>query len=260
MSGSPESRRAALIEIFHSIQGEGRHVGVPMAFVRLAVCPLRCRYCDTPNSYVAEPTFRVAIGAAVRREPNPATAERAVTLALESAAASPFAAPGGVPVSITGGEPLVQPGFVRAFGELLVARGRLHLETAALDPDALRAVLPVLHHVSADWKLPETLESGDPADEHAACVRAVVERGGTVTLDVKIVVTNDVRVASFERALDRLAPHRQDLLLILQPVTPFGAILARPDPALVAELARRAGARGFAYRVLPQMHRILGLE
>lgn len=34
-------------EIFKSIQGESTFVGLPCAFVRLAGCNLRCRYCDT---------------------------------------------------------------------------------------------------------------------------------------------------------------------------------------------------------------------
>jgi len=34
-------------EIFTSIQGEGRVIGLPCLFIRLAGCNLRCTYCDT---------------------------------------------------------------------------------------------------------------------------------------------------------------------------------------------------------------------
>ena len=40
-----------LIEIFRSIQGESSYSGLPFAFVRLAVCNLRCVYCDTTYSF-----------------------------------------------------------------------------------------------------------------------------------------------------------------------------------------------------------------
>ncbi len=38
-------------EIFHSIQGESVHAGLPCTFVRLTGCNLRCRYCDTRYAF-----------------------------------------------------------------------------------------------------------------------------------------------------------------------------------------------------------------
>jgi 7-carboxy-7-deazaguanine synthase len=39
-----------IIEIFQSLQGEGKNQGRPCVFVRLAGCNLACTWCDTPES------------------------------------------------------------------------------------------------------------------------------------------------------------------------------------------------------------------
>lgn len=40
-----------ITEIFYSLQGESRSVGLPTVFVRLTGCPLRCGYCDTAYAF-----------------------------------------------------------------------------------------------------------------------------------------------------------------------------------------------------------------
>lgn len=43
--------RLRVSEIFYSLQGETRTVGLPTVFVRLTGCPLRCQYCDTAYAF-----------------------------------------------------------------------------------------------------------------------------------------------------------------------------------------------------------------
>ena len=46
-----------ITEIFYSLQGEARTVGLPTVFVRLTGCPLRCTYCfnrEQVDRYIEE--------------------------------------------------------------------------------------------------------------------------------------------------------------------------------------------------------------
>src|SRR3990167_11435406 len=40
-----------ITEIFFSLQGETKTVGIPTVFVRLTGCPLRCGYCDSAYAF-----------------------------------------------------------------------------------------------------------------------------------------------------------------------------------------------------------------
>ncbi len=44
-------RKLLITEIFHSIQGEGLLMGIPMIFVRTNRCNLRCRWCDSTYTF-----------------------------------------------------------------------------------------------------------------------------------------------------------------------------------------------------------------
>lgn len=44
-------QRLRITEIFFSLQGETKTVGLPTVFIRLTGCPLRCQYCDTAYAF-----------------------------------------------------------------------------------------------------------------------------------------------------------------------------------------------------------------
>lgn len=46
-------------EIFFSLQGETKSVGLPTIFIRLTGCPLRCGYCDTAYAFSGGTNYSV---------------------------------------------------------------------------------------------------------------------------------------------------------------------------------------------------------
>jgi 7-carboxy-7-deazaguanine synthase len=107
-------------EIFASIQGETSHIGLPFTFVRLTGCNLRCRYCDTTYAYEGGEDFSI----------------QEIVSRVEVF---------GIPrVTVTGGEPLLQPEAFdlittfldREFVVLVETNGTVPLKS--LDPRAVK--------------------------------------------------------------------------------------------------------------------------
>ncbi len=46
-----KKKKIKVVEIFKTVEGEGSWVGLPVSFIRLEGCNLRCPWCDTPYSY-----------------------------------------------------------------------------------------------------------------------------------------------------------------------------------------------------------------
>src|SRR5215467_6749298 len=99
---------ANVSEIFVSFQGEGLHAGRRQLFVRFGGCPLRCRYCDTPESLVPVPECRVLGPDGERRLANPLGLDSLADEVRALAAVSPALHA----VAVTGGEPLAQVDFL----------------------------------------------------------------------------------------------------------------------------------------------------
>jgi 7-carboxy-7-deazaguanine synthase len=251
-----------LIEVFSSVQGEGPEVGTSTLFVRFGECDLRCAWCDTPHSWrpAARCRFELTRGSATFEE-----RENPVPLAALLAAAERLELPLHRWVSLTGGEPLLQPAAVAAVAGAFAGRGPgVWLETHGLHAEALRVVLPHLDVVSMDWKLASDVRRADDpkrgavADFHEAHEAFLAVAKGAPRVHVKLVVTPESRDEEIEEALRRVARTHPGACLVIQPVTPAGRVKERPSAARLLALERLAGGYLAEVRVIPQLHPLLG--
>jgi organic radical activating enzyme len=259
-SGEPT---ATLTEVFSSVQGEGPYVGVRQVFIRFYGCHRRCSYCDSPETVPAwQPpghrpaTFRLeaAPGSAdFRDEPNPVSIERLIGLVRT------FDQPRGLhhSVSLTGGEPLVQSPFLRAFLPALEHAGlRTYLETSGdlfLD---LEALLPWLDIAAMDIKLPSATLNEPAWANHRRFLKLCAEN--EVEVFAKAVVGADTDPVDIRHAAHLIADTAPDTLLVLQPVTPHGEALHPARPAQLLEWQAMARRIIPNVRVIPQCHKMFG--
>ncbi len=256
------ARSLHLVEMFSSVQGEGPELGTSTLFVRFAECDLRCSWCDTPQSWLRSARCRLELERGSCR-----FEERANPLALADvvAAAERLELARHRWVSLTGGEPLLQPEALAELAAALRGHGPLvWLETHGLHAAALARVLPLVDCVSMDWKLASDVRrasdaKGAPAapfhDAHEAFLTVARDAPRVV---VKLVITPASQDAELDEAIERIARTHPRACVLLQPVTPFAQVKERPSAARLLALERRASRRLPDVRVIPQLHPLLG--
>jgi len=205
-----------IVELFYSLQGEGRLAGVPSVFVRLAGCNLQCVWCDT--AYARDP-----------------------------AAGHPLAVPELVRqvcsfptrfVVLTGGEPMTAEGIHPLAAALRACGRHITIETNGTVPPEgiacdLASLSPKLAHSSAD-------PGADAADRiQPATLGAWID---AYDYQIKFVVSSPPdleEVRSILREIGRAVPPERVLLM------PEGTDLAllRQQDAWVVDRCRETGFR-----------------
>ncbi len=240
-----------LVEIFSSIQGEGLFVGCRQVFVRLAGCNLFCRYCDTRDSFAVPAAARVETEAGSRMFgsiTNPVAASE-LFAAVANLCRTPHHS-----ISLTGGEPLLQPQAVVALSPLRDKGVRLYLETNGTLPTILAQVIQHIDIVSMDFKLPSELpEQQEYWQEHAEFLKVACQR----EVFVKIVLSGRTSPSELERAIALICDINPAIPLILQPVTPVhGVTPVVPEQVLRWQELALASLQNV--RVIPQTHKLMG--
>ena len=242
---------ADITEIFSSIQGEGPHAGERMTFVRFAHCSLGCRYCDTPRGPCRSESLSVESPPRSERfekRPNPVGASELCEILADFDDDT---------ISVTGGEPLEQASFLAHWLPSIAHSRRILLETNGTEADALDLVLPFVHVISMDIKLPSSTGVRPLWAEH----RAFLEKAAASRREmyVKIVVTSETSDRDVGEAIALVAGTNKYIPVVIQPASPTLSFHAPATAERIEAVTRLFCAWLPDVRIIPQMHKEWGV-
>jgi len=199
------------------LQGEGFLAGVTSVFVRLAGCPLRCRWCDTKYAWDKESGTEYSIAEIVR--------------AIQQWPCK-F-------VVITGGEPMIDSDLPQLVQELKAAGKHITIETAgiAFVPDMpcdLMSISP-------------KLRNSTPADATLAAVHEDSRLDITVlrklineySYQLKFVVDCEDDLAEINQTLKEIANADSEKVMLMPQAATRDELLAKSP--MVAQMCKRTG-------------------
>lgn len=228
-------------EIFSSIQGEGRFAGYPQIFIRFSGCNLRCQFCDTPQAFDRRLAKKISPDGLVKE--------------IERFFSRPHQA-----LSLTGGEPLMQTDFIVQFLAALKEKNLVPLpallETNGTLPQELEKIVPYVDFVSMDIKLSSSTGLDDLLEVHRDFLKIALKKNPFV----KIIIVEETDEEEFKRAVDMMARLDPHIPLFIQPVTPYGRIKAQPSGKKLKRLLQSATEKLSEARMMPQIHKIIGME
>ncbi len=194
-----------IYEIYDSIQGESTLAGTPCTIVRLAGCPLRCSYCDTPQALSAQSGKERRIRDIVRQVE---ASQRPLCL-------------------VTGGEPLAQKSCRALLQDMADVCPTVQLETSgAFD---ISGIDPRIHRI-LDIKTPG---SGEVSRNRWGNLRHLHEGD-----EIKFVLTG---ISDYQWAMEIIAGHKLARLHV--PVL-FSPVWGLVQPADLAAWILRDHAPG----------------
>ncbi|MHC4172851.1 MAG: 7-carboxy-7-deazaguanine synthase QueE [Planctomycetota bacterium] len=204
-------------EIFYSLQGEGFLAGLPSVFVRLAGCPLRCRWCDTKYAWDQAAGAHYSVAKVVQ--------------AVQQAQ-SKF-------VVITGGEPMTDSDLPQLVQQLKTADKHITIETAgiAFVPDMpcdLMSVSPKLSNSTpAD---PEVAAVHEDSRLDIAVLRKLIDEYG---YQLKFVVDCEDDLTEIDQSLKEIGNADSEKVMLMPQAATRDELLAKSP--MVAELCKRTG-------------------
>jgi len=224
---------ANILEIFQSIQGEGKYAGVTQVFVRFFECNMHCVWCDTPHS----------IGDTTRHF-NEYTLDQLFCKVSDLWE-------GCHSVSLTGGEPLMQKDFIKKLLPRFVqTKMPVYLETNGIFYKELAELIDNIDIIAMDLKLPSSTKCQPFWREHKEFLNIARQR----EVFIKTVISTDTERDDVLRSIDLVADIDPQILFILQP-NYFDLHNGVLDQC--RDYQKVCFNRLNNVRIIPQMHKIL---
>ncbi len=204
-------------EIFYSLQGEGFLAGLPSVFVRLAGCPLRCRWCDTKYAWSKEAGRQYSTDQIVR------TVQQWPCRF----------------VVITGGEPMVNSDLPQLVRELKTAGKHITIETAGIAyisdmPCDLMSISPKLSNSVPDEAKLAAIHKDSKLD--LAVLEELIDN---YNYQLKFIVDSEADLPEIEETLKKLGNANREKIMLMPQAATREELLAKSP--MVADLCKRTG-------------------
>ncbi|MBW8042331.1 MAG: 7-carboxy-7-deazaguanine synthase QueE [Planctomycetes bacterium] len=204
-------------EIFYSLQGEGFLAGAPSVFIRLAGCPLRCRWCDT--KYAWDQTAGAHY-----------SAEKIIQIVQQWPSKSAV---------ITGGEPMVNPDLPQLAHALKASDKHITTETAgiAFIPDLpcdLMSISPKLSNSTPTD--PELAAIHEDSRFDIAVLRELIDN---YEYQLKFVLDSENDLPEIQQTLKEIGNVDSAKVMLMPQAATRDELLAKSP--MVAELCKKTG-------------------
>jgi 7-carboxy-7-deazaguanine synthase len=204
-------------EIFYSLQGEGFLAGVPSVFVRLAGCPLRCKWCDTKYAWDQKAGQDYTIAEIVK------------TVQQNQ---SKF-------VVITGGEPMINSDLPKLVQELKAADKHITIETAGIAhiPDLACDLMSISPKLSNSAPIdPELAATHEDSRMDIAVLRKLIDN---YEYHLKFIVDSKSDLAEIQQTLEKIGNVDFEKVMLMPQAATREELLAKSS--MVAEICKHTG-------------------
>ncbi|MGB2809700.1 MAG: 7-carboxy-7-deazaguanine synthase QueE [Sedimentisphaerales bacterium] len=204
-------------EIFYSLQGEGFLAGPPSTFIRLAGCPLRCRWCDTKYAWDQTAGTRYSI-------------EKIVQTIQQWP--SRF-------IVITGGEPMINSELLQLVQKLKAAGKHITIETAGI------AFIP---EISCDLvSISPKLSNSTPSDPKVTAthedsrldIAVLRELIDNYNYQLKFVVDSETDLPEIQQTIEEIGNVDLSKVMLMPQAATRDELLTKSP--MVADLCKRTG-------------------